>query len=171
MNQRHHLKQLGRLVDLREREVDRLSADMADKQAVRQRYLGNLARLEQLCKGSGPSSQQMGSQQTGSQQKGGQQKDAQQMDRPATLSPALSLNCGGYKQAVMQLADVHRVDLSLHEAAMLTTQRLMAHAVRRHESLDLVLERQRESVRRSQNARDQKGQDDLAAQVWLRGRK
>lgn len=152
MNGPRHLKQLGQLVDLREREVDRLSADMADKQVVRRRYLGNLARLEQLCNGSGPSG-------------------AQHSGQAATLSPALSLNCGGYKQAVMKLADVHRVDLSLHESDMVTTQRLMVQAVRRHEALDMVFERQRESVRRSQSVREQKGQDDLAAQVWLRGRK
>jgi flagellar export protein FliJ len=154
---RRHLDTLRQVVDLREREVDRLSADMADKQAVRQRYLGNLARLEQLCNGSGP---------TGAQSSGAQSHSGQ-----ATLSPVLSLNCGGYKQAVMKLADVHRVDLSLHESEMATTQRLMAQAVRRHEALDLVFERRRAGVRLAQGVRERKGQDELAVQVWLKGHK
>lgn len=165
MSGERQLKQLGQLVDLREREVDRLSADMADKQAVRQRFLGNLARLEQLCNSSGPSGAQENA------QNNDQSNGASRNDHTATLSPALSLNCGGYKQAVMKLADSHRVDLSLHESAMANTQRLMVAAVRRHEALDQVLERQRAGMRRFQNVREQKRQDDVASQMWLRGQK
>ncbi|HMN43152.1 MAG TPA: flagellar FliJ family protein [Povalibacter sp.] len=146
MSGHRKLQRLGRLVDLREREVERLSAEMADKRIVRQRYLDNLARLEQLCESSGQSGAQ-------------------------ALSPTLSLNVGGYKQAVMKMADAHRLDLSLHEAQMQTTQRLMTVAAQRHEALDQVLVRQRRGVQRFQNAREQKRQDELAAQVWLRGRK
>lgn len=153
MSERRRLERLGQLVDLREREVERLSAEMAGKRAVRQRYLDNLERLEQLCTSSGPS---------GTQSPAGQ---------PQALSPTLSLNVGGYKQAVMKMAQAHRLDLSLHEAEMLTTQRLMTTAARRHEALDQVLVRQRRGLQRSQNTREQKRQDDLASQVWLRGRK
>lgn len=152
MSGNKQLKRLEQLVDLREREVDRLSADMANKQATRQRFLGNLARLEQLCVSSGASG-------------------AQAAGERGVLSPALSLNCGGYKQAVMKMADAHRVDLSLHEAEMSLTQRLVTEAARRHGALDQVYERERAGVRRHQSVREQKRQDDLASQVWLRGRK
>lgn len=153
MNAPRRIKQLGHLVELREREVNRLSAEMADKRAVHKRYLDNLARLEALCTSSGASGTQTSS------------------NQPQTLSPALSLNVGGYKQAVMKMADAHRVDLSLHESEMLNTQRLVTAAVRKHEALDQVLDRRRVVLRRGREVVQQKRQDDLAAQVWLRGRK
>ena len=54
MSERQRLRSLGRLVDLQSREVDRLNADVAEKRATRERYLRNLARMEQLCQNSGP---------------------------------------------------------------------------------------------------------------------
>ncbi|HEY4367424.1 MAG TPA: flagellar export protein FliJ [Steroidobacteraceae bacterium] len=152
MSTPNQLKQLEQLVDLREREVERLSADVAGQQAVRRRYLGNLSRLEQLCNSSGPSGAQ-----------------AQSEQFPG-LSVALALNCGGYKQAVMKMADTHRIDLSLHESEMALTQRRMIEAARRHEALDAALERQRADVRRFRKLREQKRQDEIASQVWQRGR-
>lgn len=149
---KQRIKQLGQLVDMRDREVDRLSADLAQQRATQQRYLDNLARLTQLRDGNGASGSQ-----------------AHPADK-RMLSPALSLNIGGYKQAVMKMADAHRVDLSLHEADMALTQRRVADAARRHEALDQVLARQRQKLRRIEGVRDQKRQDDLAAQQWLRRR-
>lgn len=154
MSAPRRIRQLGRLVDLREREVNRLSAEMADKRIVRQRYLDNLARLEELCVSTGA---------TGTQRPSGHAAEA--------LSPALSLNVGGYKQAVMAMAAAHRTDLSLHESEMLNTQRLMTVAVRKHEALDQVLDRRKVGLQRNREVSQQKRQDDLAAQVWLRGRK
>lgn len=154
MSAPRRIKQLGRLVQLREREVERLSAEMADKRVVRQRYLDNLARLEELCVSSGAS---------GTQRPSGQPQH--------TLSPALSLNVSGYKQAVMKMAAAHRVDLSLHESEMLNTQRLVMAAARKHEALDQILDRRRAGLRRRREVGQQKRQDDIAAQVWLRGRK
>lgn len=147
------IDRLGLLVQLRQREVERLSAEMADKRATQQRYLNNLARLDELCLGSGASGMQ------------------RHPDRQSQLlSPALSLNVGGYKQAVMNMAAAHRLDLSLHEMEMQNTQRLMTEAARRHEALDQVLARQRAKLQRHRAMREQKRQDDLAVQVWLRGR-
>jgi flagellar export protein FliJ len=154
MTSPRRIKQLGQLVELRESEVNRLSAELADKQAVRQRYLANLARLEGLCVSSGAS---------------GTQKPAD--PSASTFSPALSLNVGGYKQVVMKMAAAHRVDLSLHESEMLNTQRLVTAAARKHEALDQVLDRRRVGLRRHNEVRQQKRQDDIAAQMWLRGRK
>lgn len=149
------LKQLAHLVDLRERDVERLSADLSEQRATRQRYLDNLARLERLYA-------------AGSATAG---RAHTQPAREQVLSPALSLNSGGYKQVVMQMADTHRLDLALHESTMRNTQQRVVEAARRHESLDQMLESKRTALGRAIKAREQKRQDDAASQVWLRGRK
>ncbi|NLG76942.1 MAG: flagellar export protein FliJ [Xanthomonadaceae bacterium] len=154
MSASRRIQRLGQLVALRERDVERLGAEMAEKRATQQRYLNNLARLDELCLSSGAS---------------GMALDPGQPQK--LLSPALSLNVGGYKQAVMNMAAAHRVDLSLHEAEMLNTQRLMTAAARRHEALDQALTRRRAILQRHRAVREQKRQDDLAAQVWLRRHK
>lgn len=135
---------LNRLVDLREREVDRLQSEIGAKEAVRQRYRGNLDRLEALCAGSGAS---------------------------GSLPPTLALNCAGYKQTVMQLAASHRESLVLHEADLAATQHALLAASRRHQALDQVLERAQERSRQAASVREQKRQDELASQVWWRGRR
>jgi flagellar export protein FliJ len=139
------LQSLSRLVDLRAMDVNRLTAAMESKRVLRDRYRGNLERLEKLCAGSGASS--------------------------SSLSPALSLNCAAYKQAVMQLAHEHRQDLALHEADMAVAQRALSAASCKHEVLGQVLEQRRHCLREEQKAREQKRQDELAAQSWLRGRR
>jgi|HigsolmetaAR202D_1030399.scaffolds.fasta_scaffold00009_49 flagellar export protein FliJ len=154
MSSPRRLRQLGQLVELREREVDRLGAELADKRAVRERYLANLARLEELCVSTGAS---------GAQQAAGESGQS--------FSPALSLNIGSYKQTVMRMADAHRVDLSLHELEMQNTQTLVAAAARKHAALDQTLARMRARFDRHREARQQKRLDEIAAQVWLRGRK
>lgn len=138
------LHSLNRLVDLRGREVDRLQAEMAAKEAVRRRFHGNLDRLAELCAGSGAS---------------------------GALSPTLALNCGGYKQSVLELAASHRESLALHEADMAVTQRALLAASQRREVLGQVLEQHQERGRQAQQVREQKRQDELATQVWVRGRK
>jgi flagellar export protein FliJ len=141
------LHSLNRLVDLRALEVDRLQAEMAGKESVRQRYCGTLARLDALCAGSGAS--------------GGIANNG--------LPLAAALNCGAYKQAVMQLADAHRANLSLHEADMAVTQRALVAAAQRHEVLGQVAARHLERGLRVEQVREQKRQDELATQVWVRG--
>lgn len=150
MSERHRLVRMRRLLELRKREVEALSAEMSSERAVQRRYLENLARLEHLCVSSGASGAQL------------------HTERPHVTSATLSLNCAGYKQAVMEMAAVHRLDLSLHEAQMANTQQRMGTAARRHASLEQVLARRRRSFARQQLRQDQRRQDDLAAQVWLR---
>jgi flagellar export protein FliJ len=134
---------LSRLVELRERELERLSTDMASRQAVRTRYQENLARLDRLHQDLGPTGR---------------------------LSPALSLNCGAYKQAVMHLAASHREDLALHEADMDVARQALAAAARQREVLGQVLERRERAARHQQQARERKHQDEIATQVWQRDR-
>lgn len=154
MSEEHRTASLQRLVDLREREVERLGADLSARQATRNRYATNLARLEQLCEGSGAS--------------GAPSKRA---GADARLSLSLSLNCASYKQAVMRMAAAHRVDLSLFEADMAVARRALLAAARRHEALGQELARQRDTALKAKSSREQKRQDDIALQTWRRGRK
>lgn len=140
------LRSLSRLVELKELDVSRLSAELVSKRVVRDRYRGNLERLERLCEGAGPSAA-----------------------ASSAMSPALSLNCAAYKQAVMRMTHEHRQDLALHEADMAVTQQTLAAAARRHEVLGQVLEHRRLSLFDEQRAREQKRQDEMAAQAWRRG--
>ena len=102
MSLKNTINSLGTLVHLRGIEVDRLQAEMAAQRATSARYRDNLARLDGLAQGSGAS---------------------------GALPLALALNCGQYKQAVMQMADTHRTDLSLQEANMALSQRALTSAL------------------------------------------
>ncbi|MCC6069943.1 flagellar FliJ family protein [Massilia sp. GCM10020059] len=143
MSLKNTINSLGTLVHLRGIEVDRLQAEMAAQQATSARYRANLERLDSLAEGSGPS---------------------------GALPLALALNCGQYKQAVMQMADTHRTDLSLHEANMALSQRALASAWTRRELLGQVLEQKQDAAGLAQQRVDRKRQDDLATQAWMAGR-
>lgn len=138
------LKQLGTLVDLRERECARLEATLADQRAVEQRYQRNLDRLQQLARSAGSGA-------------------------TTALSPALSLNAGHYRQALLALAERHRADLAEHSAQLAQTQLALVGATLRHKALDQVRDRQQQRVSQGQAQKAQKQQDDLAVQVWWRG--
>lgn len=135
------LRGLDRLVDLRALEVDRLQAEMVAKEAVRRRYLGNLDRLDAFYADSGAS---------------------------GSLPPILALNCGEYKQAVLHLAATHRESLARHEAEMAVMQRALTAASCRREVLGTVLARKQARRHEAAEVREQKRQDELAAQVWSR---
>jgi flagellar export protein FliJ len=138
-------RSLSTLVDLRGREVDRLAATMAEKQAVRDRYQKNLDRLERLCAGSSGDT------------------------RPGALSPMLSMNHAGYKQTVLAMVDTHRQDLALHEADMVVTQRALNTASLKREVLGQVLDEQSARIRQARDRQEQKRTDDMATQAWARG--
>jgi flagellar export protein FliJ len=135
------VKSLTTLVALRERAVDRLTAEMAEKTTVRDRFRNNLERMEGLCAGDAPL---------------------------GALPLALSINFAHYKQAVLQMADTHRADLSLHEADMAVTQRALVAAAHKREVLGQVLARKKAVVLDDQRRVEQRGQDELASQQWFR---
>jgi len=134
---------LNRLVDLRERAVDRLKADLGVRQALQARYTANIERMERLCESTGAS---------------------------GAWQPAQSLNCAAYKQAVMLLAESHRADLERHESDMATAEHALQRAAREHESLAQVATRQQAAWQRTAEVAEQKRQDDMASQVWWRAR-
>ena len=143
MKREQTIASLGTLVQLRSIDVDRLQADLASQEATRARYRNNLARLDALATGSGPT---------------------------GALPPALALNCGAYKQNVMAMADLHRTDLALHEANMAVSQRQLAEAWTKRELLGKVLEQQETQLSRAQERIVRKREDDIATQSWMAGR-
>jgi flagellar export protein FliJ len=143
MTEQDKLRSLGRLVELRGRELDRLTADMAGKQAMRARYRSNIERIEHLARDSGAS---------------------------GSLPLAQSVNCADYKQAMLQIVNAHRQDLGLHEADMAVAQQVLIVAARRKEVLGQVLEQRHQDAARAQTVQQQKRDDELASQMWWRGR-
>jgi flagellar export protein FliJ len=140
---------LGTLVQLRSSEVDRLQADLAKQEHTRARHEAVLTRLTALAVDSGPSG------------------------HPAagnTLSPALAVNCGDYKQAVFALADTQRTDLQLHEANMAVAQGKLAAAWTRRELLGKVLTRHEQDHAHATMRVQRKREDETATQSWLAGR-
>ncbi|WP_317203696.1 flagellar FliJ family protein [Janthinobacterium sp.] len=142
MTTSHTIRNLTTLVSLRNTEVERLQGEMAAQTKVKERYQKNLERLTGLYTGSGAS---------------------------GALPLALSVNCGNYKQAVMEMVDTHRVDLHLHEANMALSQRALNAAWARREVLDQVLTQKQKDADGAAQRQDSKRQDELATQVWMRG--
>ena len=140
---------LGTLVRVRSSEVERLQADLAKQEATRARYQNSVARLTQLAESSGPSGQQ---------------------SHGSTLSPALAVNCGDYKQAVFALADTQRTDLHLLDANLAVSQRNLSAAWSKRELLGKVLSRHEDAHARTQDRAQRKRDDEIATQSWLAGR-
>lgn len=143
-DQPHLIRNLTQLVQLRSTEVDRLESEVAAKAAVCARYQHSVERLTSLYAASGSS---------------------------GALPLALSLNCGNYKQSVMQLVDTHRVDLSLHEADLAHSRRALHAAWAKREALGKVLVNTQEAAQAERARASQLRQDEVATQLWLRGRK
>ncbi|MHA4866283.1 flagellar export protein FliJ [Duganella sp. PWIR1] len=138
------IRNLTTLVALRSTEVERLQTEMAEKTNTRERYQKNLERLTSLYTNSGAS---------------------------GNLHPALAGNCGDYKQAVMVMADNHRLDLHMHEADMAVSQQALNQAWAKREVMDMVLNKEQKSFTQQKNVKERKQHDELATQLWLRGQK
>jgi flagellar export protein FliJ len=143
MNKPQSLQTLGRVVSLRAREQERISLELARQQAQLERYRRNVQRLENLCEQSGAS---------------------------GAMPIALSANCADYKQAVMDLAHAQREEAGRHETELATTRQALHAAMRRHGAVDQALQRRLQGWTSEQAVRAQKTQDELATQVWWRGR-
>lgn len=138
------IRNLTTLVALRNIEVEKLQSAQAAKEVTAERYRKNLERLHSLATNSGPS---------------------------GNLPLALAANCGNYKQAVLAMADNHRLDLTMHEADMAVSQRVLNAAYVKREVLDGVLEKKQQVVTSAKNVQERKQHDDLATQLWLRSQK
>lgn len=138
------IRNLSTLVALRTTELEKLQSEQAAKELMAERYRKNLERLNQLAVNSGASGK---------------------------LPMALASNCGDYKQAVLQMADNHRLDLTMHEADMAVSQRAVNAAWARREVLGQVLEKKQAVVTTEKRVQERKQHDDLATQLWLRSQK
>jgi flagellar export protein FliJ len=145
MKQSHTVRNLSTLVELRNTEVERLQGEMAAHTALRDRYQKNLQRLDGLCTASGASG------------------------ASGVRHLALSVNCGNYKQAVLQMAESHRTDLHLHEANMAVSQRALNAAWAKREVLGQVLTQKQQEELQARNRAEARRQDELATQLWCRG--
>ncbi|MBB3221430.1 flagellar FliJ family protein [Pseudoduganella umbonata] len=141
MTDRLLIQNLTSLVALRNTELEKLQAAQAAKVATAERYKKNLERLHSLAVNSGAS---------------------------GSLPIALAANCGDYKQAVLAMADSHRLDLTMHEADMAVSQRALNQAYVKCEVLGQVLEKNEKALAGKQAVQERKVHDDLATQVWLR---
>ena len=143
MNIERSVNSLSRLVELRARDVDRLTGDLATQQALRMRFQNNLERMEDLFSTAGASH---------------------------AACPVLSSNCAHYKTSLVDLIATHRQDLVRHDAAIEASRQALTQAALKHEGLDRVLQRKRQVLDHQRLAREQKQQDQLATQAWSRAR-
>ncbi|MFC4762321.1 flagellar export protein FliJ [Dyella koreensis] len=134
---------LARLVDLRGREVERLTGELAGQQAMRKRYENNLTRMEQLLHAAAPSDQGC---------------------------PVLSSNSALYKAWLADLIASHRQDLAHHDTVIAASRGALTIAALKHEGLGRVLHDKRALLERQHRVREQKQQDQLATQAWSRSR-
>lgn len=132
---------LGTLQRLRGAEVERLQGELADQEAMRQRYARSLQTLDALCAGSGASGR---------------------------LPPVLAANCGQYKETLIGMAATHRTDLALHEAQLALTREALQAAHARREVLGMVIDKARRAVAGDQARRERRVADETATQHWLR---
>lgn len=142
MSDKHTIRNLATLVQLRNTELERLQGDMAAQTKLRERYRTSLERLAGLCQSSGAS---------------------------GALPLALAVNCGDYKQAVLAIAATHQTDLHLHEANMAVAQKNLNAVWAKREALDQVLSQKQKNAAGTLQKRDDKRQDELATQLWFRG--
>lgn len=137
-------RSLDLMITVRERELERRVADLARKQALGARYLGNVQRLEQLANqlgsGTGP-----------------------------VLDAGLAANRAAYQQGLQALTEAHRQELVLHESDTARTRQAVHALARRQQALGQVLSRSLAQSQAEQQRQEQKSQDALAGQAWLRG--
>lgn len=145
-----NLNALQQVVQLREREQERVGAVLADQERTRQRFVASISQLGDLLEEAGA---------TGAAPAGA----------PA-LSPTLAVNLGAYKLSVLDLADRHRSALAQHESQMDQTRLALHEAFRRHEAVAQLHGRRVEEGERALHVAERKRSDDIAQSVWLRGR-
>lgn len=132
---------LSRLVRLREREVDRLSGELVALQALRVRYQNNLERMEHLL------------------------ATAADSDRG---SPILSNNSARYKSLLIDMISNHRYEMMHHEVTIEAGRQALNYASLQQKRLDSVLQNKRQFLNSQLQVREQKKQDQFAAQAWCR---
>lgn len=136
-----HLITLGHLVTAREREQERLGAELSRQQSVRERLQRSVDRLHAICEAAGPSGNQ-----------------------PFLLAA----NCAAYKQSVMGLAQEQQRSLERHGAEVEAARVALQAAFRRREGVAQVLHKRESEWRLAGEVQARKQLDDVALTVWRR---
>ncbi|MDN3921570.1 flagellar export protein FliJ [Roseateles violae] len=139
-------KNLGTLIELRTRELERRQAELARQQALCARVEKTIERLDQLHQGASAG--------------GGE-----------PLSLGLAQNCVAYKQAVRQMAEGQRRELLQKQAEMGECRAAVKQVALQQQVLGQVLAQSQVRLSSAEQRQQQKQQDDLGAQMWLRGQR
>ncbi|MBN3728602.1 hypothetical protein [Burkholderia sp. Ac-20379] len=137
---------LARLVALRDREVERLRRELADREALREQYRRNLARMAELLADHAASGH-------------------------AGIGAAhavLALNGANYRMQLIAMIHAHADDLARHEAGLDAHRAALTAAVLKHRRLAHALAAKRAALAHDAQRKQQKQQDQLAAQAALR---
>lgn len=153
-----NLNALQQVVQLREREQERVGAVLAEQERTRQRFVASISQLGDLLDEAGA---------TGAAPAGA---PASSLGVSPVLSPTLAVNLGAYKLSVLDLADRHRSALAQHESQMDQTRLALHEAFRRREAVAQLHGRRVEEGERALHVAERKRTDDIAQGVWLRGR-
>lgn len=142
MNADKLLKGLTHLLVLRERERDRLQTEVAAKFMLAERFEQNIRRLETL----------------GSDLK------------PHAGNAIHSINAAIYKHSMKQLAHEQQQDLILHRKDMQVSQDALVEAARKREAINKILHQKKLRLEKARSHAEQKRTDEMASQLWARGR-
>lgn len=143
MNLQNTVTNLGRLVDLRNREVETLTAELTRQHAVAERYRRNLQRMRDMLVDVG---------------------------RSSAGCAVLASNSAHYKASLVDMIAAHRRDLASQETLIEASRVALESATLRRERVDRALQDKQGALRQERNVRDQKRQDQLALQSWVHAR-
>lgn len=141
MTMKDQIQTLSRLADLRGNKVRQMLGRVTYQQNLCQRYRNNIAGLERLCSFSVPVS-----------------------------TPLQRHNQQQYKATLHKMIELQRRELTLAEENLKRIQRELLVAMRNEKVVVQVMEAKIDQWQQLLARQEQKIQDGLAAQAWMRGR-
>ncbi|KVH43251.1 hypothetical protein [Burkholderia diffusa] len=142
MSGRRKVARIAGLVRSREAEIDRLTADLARQEAIRQRIQNNLRTMQQLFDEAGRTN--------------------------SAAFALLSQNRSGYRQLLLDAMTQHRAALRAHEENMQVSRQLLTARAVRCEVWRREFRRRIRQVEIDEGRGEQRAQDELATQAWRR---
>ncbi|QKJ85614.1 flagellar export protein FliJ [Paramixta manurensis] len=131
---------LERLRQMREREVNELTGQLARQRQLCQRYHNNITALNNLCHQGLP-----------------EQEGAVQL-----------MNQSRYKTNIQRVIAWQEQEQALADLKAQRLRQDLTQQACREKTVDVVLQQQREALARARAGREQKATDGLALQSWLR---
>ncbi|AIO69719.1 hypothetical protein [Burkholderia oklahomensis] len=145
MNAPRMVKCIAGLVSIREAEVEKLTASLARQESVRARFHRNLHAMQTLFDAAGGAPAQ-------------------------AVPPTLLHNQAGYRLAMLDMMQAHRTALRAHEEHMQVERQLLAATAARCEMWRRELRKRERRLDAARERGEQRSQDELAAQAWIRSR-